>query len=318
MAEGRSDGEEDDPNDIVPTSLTLTPETITSPPPLPILPFDVLTDILCMLPVKLLVQLRCLCKFFNSLISDPKFVKKHLQSSTKRRHLMLTTIDHQQQFVMYDSPIPSLFSTSTIVAQTQLYPPNGDTYASVKCSCDGIFLGMFSHTSYFLWNPSIRKFKLLPPLENQDKSAPFTIIVPYTISFGYDCFIDKYKVIAVSSKNEVFLYTLGTDYWKRIDDIPYYCTICRSGLYVSGAVNWNMEIKSLGLNCAVFLTCTITVSKHLPLYIFLRMINCSCSVTSLTVARRSWLSTIPKLVFLIFLSFKTTMNIYPKKSTLRV
>ncbi|RHN65491.1 putative F-box domain-containing protein [Medicago truncatula] len=170
MAEGRSDGEEDDPNDIVPTSLTLTPETITSPPPLPILPFDVLTDILCMLPVKLLVQLRCLCKFFNSLISDPKFVKKHLQSSTKRRHLMLTTIDHQQQFVMYDSPIPSLFSTSTIVAQTQLYPPNGDTYASVKCSCDGIFL--------------------------------------------------------------------GTDYWKRIDDIPYYCTICRSGLYVSGAVNW--------------------------------------------------------------------------------
>ncbi|KEH32903.1 F-box protein interaction domain protein [Medicago truncatula] len=250
MAEGRSDGEEDDPNDIVPTSLTLTPETITSPPPLPILPFDVLTDILCMLPVKLLVQLRCLCKFFNSLISDPKFVKKHLQSSTKRRHLMLTTIDHQQQFVMYDSPIPSLFSTSTIVAQTQLYPPNGDTYASVKCSCDGIFL--------------------------------------------------------------------GTDYWKRIDDIPYYCTICRSGLYVSGAVNWNMEIKSLGLNCAVFLTCTITVSKHLPLYIFLRMINCSCSVTSLTVARRSWLSTIPKLVFLIFLSFKTTMNIYPKKSTLRV
>nr|AFK47696.1 unknown [Medicago truncatula] len=106
------------------------------------------------------------------------------------------------------------------------------------------FLGMFSHTSYFLWNPSIRKFKLLPPLENQDKSAPFTIIVPYTISFGYDCFIDKYKVIAVSSKNEVFLYTLGTDYWKRIDDIPYYCTICRSGLYVSGAVNWYVHDES--------------------------------------------------------------------------
>jgi hypothetical protein len=85
MAEGRSDGEED-PNDIVHTT-----GTITSPPPLPTLPFDVLPEILGRLPVKLLVLLQSLCKFFYSLIADPTFGKKHLQLSTKHHHLMITS-----------------------------------------------------------------------------------------------------------------------------------------------------------------------------------------------------------------------------------
>jgi hypothetical protein len=126
-----ADGEEDDPNNIVLTSMSLTAETttgtLTGPPP--------------NLPVKLLVQLRCLCKFFNSLISDPKFGKKHLQLSTKRHHLMLTTVD-DEELVLHDSPIPSVFSTSTIGAQTQLYPPGGDTYASLRSIvlCTSFFL----------------------------------------------------------------------------------------------------------------------------------------------------------------------------------
>jgi len=56
MAQVSSDGE-DDPNNIVPTSLSLTAETTTETQ-LPTLPFDVLPEILCRLPVKLLGQLR--------------------------------------------------------------------------------------------------------------------------------------------------------------------------------------------------------------------------------------------------------------------
>ena len=66
------------------------------------------------------------------------------------------------------------------------------------------------------------------------------------ISFGYDCFIDKHKIIHVTSKNEVFVYTLGTDYWTRIDDIPYDYSMCRSGFFVSGAVNWYVQDASDG------------------------------------------------------------------------
>lgn len=61
---------------------------------------------------------------------------------------------------------------------------------------------------------------------------------PLSISFGYDHFIDNYKVISVSTKNEVSVYTLGTDYWTRIEDIPNNYRIHNIGTFVSGTVNW--------------------------------------------------------------------------------
>jgi F-box interacting protein len=235
MAQVSSDGE-DDPNDIVLTSLSLTDETITSQPQLPTLPYDVLPEILCRLPVKLLIKLRCLCKFFNSLISDPKFGKKHLQLSTK--HLVLKCRNMSHEWLLYDSPIPSILSTSTVVTQTQLYPPNtltnGSKYVDIRCSCDGIFCGILNSGSYFLWNPSITKFKLLPPFDkNAGEGYPFS----FSISFGYDHFIDNYKVVVVS-EYKVSVNTLGTDYWRKIQDIPYNYFINESGTFVSGTVNW--------------------------------------------------------------------------------
>jgi F-box interacting protein len=213
--------------------------TLTTPPlDLPTLPFDVLPEILCRLPVKLLVQLRCLCKFFNSLTSDPIFAKKHLRMSTKRHHLMLPNVyhhdyDYDNELVMYDSPIASLFSTSTVVTQTQLHIPstltNGHHCMYLMCSCDGMFCGKLDNDSYFLWNPSIRKFKLLPPLGNHKWSL---------LSFGYDHFIDDYKVVALSPNKVVSVHTLGTDYWRRIEDIPFSNPISGHGLFVSGTVNW--------------------------------------------------------------------------------
>jgi F-box interacting protein len=94
-----------------------------------------------------------------------------------------------------------------------------------------MFCGKLDNDSYFLWNPSITKFKLLPPLENRH-------IRCFSISFGYDHFIDNYKVISVSTKNEVFVYTLGTDYWTRLEDIPFDYRIYEMGVFVSGTVNW--------------------------------------------------------------------------------
>ncbi|KEH32806.1 putative F-box domain, galactose oxidase/kelch, beta-propeller, F-box associated interaction [Medicago truncatula] len=222
------------------TSLSQMAET-----QLPTLPIDVLPEILCRLPIKLLGQLRCLCKSFNSLISDPKFAKKHLQLSTKRHHLMLTCIRDQisssSEWILCDSPIPSIFSTSTVFTQTQLYPPNtittlfshGQKFVNLRCSCDGIFCGELNDNddaSYFLWNPSITKFKLLPPFQNSFQG--------FSVSFGYDHFIHNYKVISVSTKNEVCVYTLGTDYWTRIEDIPNNYRIHSIGTFVSGTVNW--------------------------------------------------------------------------------
>ncbi|RHN65466.1 putative F-box domain, galactose oxidase, beta-propeller, F-box associated interaction [Medicago truncatula] len=194
--------------------------------PLPTLPFDLVAEILCRLPVKLLVQLRCLCKSFNSLISDPKFAKKHLQMSTARHHLMLRSTNNLGKLFLYDSPIQSIFSTSR-VKQTQLNYPNGlKNNHFCAYSCDGILC--ISNTNYYscavLWNPSIGEFKILPPLE----TSPNRRACSSFYSFGYDHFIRNYKTVVISfdtdnyffaGKYEVSVLTLGTYSWRRIQAV---------------------------------------------------------------------------------------------------
>ena len=55
-------------------------------PSLPFLPLDLVEEILCRLPVKLLFQLRCQSKSFNTLISNPQFAIKHFSMSTMHHH----------------------------------------------------------------------------------------------------------------------------------------------------------------------------------------------------------------------------------------
>lgn len=80
-------------------TTTSTAILTSTPSSLPTLLFDVVVEILCRMPVKLLLQLQCLGNSFNSLISDPKFAKKHLHFSPKRHHLMVgSTNDYMNYF----------------------------------------------------------------------------------------------------------------------------------------------------------------------------------------------------------------------------
>jgi len=218
-------------------------KTLTSPsphtPPLPTLPFDLVAEILCRLPVKLLLQLRCLCKSFDSLISDPKFAKKHLCMSTPHYNLMVSSTNNLRQFLLFVSPILSVFSTNS-VTQRQLSYPNSllKEYGAPLdvCSCDGIICFTINDSSALLWNPSINKFNMLPPLEITQKRRPFS-----KYSFGYDPFTNDYKVFVVSfciNKNKVSVHTLGTSYWRRIEDFPCCSSVCGSGIFIGGTINW--------------------------------------------------------------------------------
>ncbi|CAJ2638940.1 unnamed protein product [Trifolium pratense] len=212
-------------------------ETLTSPSSLPTLPFDLISEILCNLPVKLLLQLQCVCKSWKSLISDHNFAKKHLRKSTPR--LMVSIINNRHKNVsLFDSPIPSLFSTLKI-QRTKLRFPNSlkNKYCSPSgvCSCDGILCFVADNGSFVLWNPSIRKFKILPPLNNAPNGGPASYF-----GFGYDHLTNNYKVVAVSLK-EVSVYILGTDFWRTIQDFPHSSCSESSGVFVSGTINWLTE-----------------------------------------------------------------------------
>ncbi|CAK8531021.1 unnamed protein product [Lathyrus sativus] len=260
--------EADEGNDVVPPNpltaettaskhLRSSIETLTSPSPssedslhsmpLPALPFEIVVEILSRLPVKFLMQFQCVCKSWKSLISDPKFAKKHLRHASQS--LMLTLRNPSLDFVVIANPLSSVFIEATTSAIQVEYPLKYKNHSAVIVgSCHGILCLSFCFTLnkgvVFLWNPSIRKFTKLPSLEEIYRTT-------FCFSFGYDDLSDSYKVVVVcfphnaidypvsNCKNVVKVHTLGTTSWRRIPGFPPNTLILdKSGKFLSGTINW--------------------------------------------------------------------------------
>lgn len=212
---------------------------------LPTLPFEIVAEILSRLPVKFLMQLQSVCKSWKSLISDSKFAKNHLRVSTTLHRLILTFINTSRKLSITDYPLSTVFTDVTATATQLNYPLNDrNRFDVIVGSCHGILCFALDERFALLWNPSIRKFTQLPSLDIPKREGSYTIY-----GFGYDHFNDTYKVVAVNCfesdtngskvyKTEVKVYTLGTDYWRRIQDFPSGVPFDNSGTFVSGTINW--------------------------------------------------------------------------------
>ncbi|GAU47965.1 hypothetical protein TSUD_280240 [Trifolium subterraneum] len=217
------------------------------------LPFDLIEEILCRLPVKPLLQFRCVCKSWNSLISDTKFTKKHLSMSTRRHLHLLSYSNHLSKHIITSCPLHCVSTTVSTNDVTQLeYPSNRLGYPDHEMvgSYNGILClaQVYSNMSYILlWNPSIRKVNELPCL----KDPRYTYISHKIFGFGYDFVTDNYKVIAILTydvhdsggdvvcKTIVKVNTLGSIFWKNIKNFPFDSSPeMDSGIFVSGTINW--------------------------------------------------------------------------------
>ncbi|CAL5187297.1 unnamed protein product [Lathyrus oleraceus] len=232
------------------TNPNVTHSTIidgTNPNIIDSLDFGLKIEILSRLPVKLLLQLTCICKFLNSIIFNPNFVRKHLSLSTTRR---LHLASYNSLFRLNSYPLQSLF-THTITSFSQLpfpfYINNVENFYYIACSCDGI-LCLADHYRYtvVLWNPSIRKFKKLPPFECPKYGRKLHL----NHGFGYDPVSEHYKVVVLyhrhstssgihEDKTTVKVLTLGTHCWRTIPKFPFDAiNIDGAGKCVSHTVNW--------------------------------------------------------------------------------
>jgi hypothetical protein len=150
------------------------------PPTLPTLPFDLIEEILCRLPVSHLLQLRCQSKTLNTLISDPEFAKKHLRMSTKRLYFIPMDSSDLDSIKVISYPLHSFFNPKTFKPTRLRYPPyQHDNSIIIKPiqlqskevstvgSCNGILCLTVGKRlrdkpgDILLWNPSIKKFKIL-------------------------------------------------------------------------------------------------------------------------------------------------------------
>ncbi|XP_043721165.1 F-box protein CPR1-like [Telopea speciosissima] len=235
------------------------------------LPEDLILDILSRLSVKSLSKFRYVCKAWCDLITDPDFAKMHLTRSLATNTNLILILEEHQKIFSVD------FDVCEQEAAVKLdHPFKSPIGYLILASCNGLVcmfdddgvVSLFSKKNVydtFLWNPSTRTHKKLPftPIEFPI-NAGYAHVTAY--GFGYDPTTDDYKVIRVlqfyprnglfrDSKyivSEVNVYSLSTNSWRRIKDIPFLSIEHRLGVFTNSAFHWVVYRKTgdMGPNTA--------------------------------------------------------------------
>ncbi|KAK7338965.1 hypothetical protein VNO77_19599 [Canavalia gladiata] len=212
----------------------------------PVLYDDLITEILSWVPAKSLIRFRCVCKSWNSFISDPEFAKLHLhRSSTKN-----VDFDHLQ-LLLHCKPSPSGEDYALCCRASSLLQHNQSSIIAERHRlkekyrviglCNGL-IGLcgsrcdeqFCHWIRF-WNPATRSISPKSPPLYLDYDS-------YTnFGFGYDNWSDTYKAVAINFSAEgtqVRVYSKGAKCWRSIRCFHVLTVDVKDGVYVSGTLNW--------------------------------------------------------------------------------
>jgi len=233
------------------------------------LPDELIAEILSFFEVKTIVQLKCVSKSWNNLISEPTFVEKHHQKSSQNPHLTLCWHEGRKGFNVTPFPVHCLLQNPSITVNNNKFH-RFKVQCKVVGSCNGLLCLLFHSIRrtrtvvhwFRFWNPATRKkTKKLglcystPRRIRKDISTPLSL---FKFTFCYDASTRTYKVVAFRVKNkqgEVKVFSLGTNYWRNIQSFPvsplnlldchYRRRRCRlnDGVHLSGTVNWLATYK---------------------------------------------------------------------------
>ncbi|XP_050242325.1 F-box protein At3g07870-like [Quercus robur] len=195
-----------------------------------LLPDNVVFDILIRLPVKSLIRFRCVSQSWNSTITNPIFITKHLDLASSLSdinnygYLLVTPLRNYPSLDPSSSQEWTTFVYNTNRTLTQIsrfeipFPIN-----LIIGFCNGVFClaainddpdENYLRRSLYLWNPSIRKLKKLLSTHPADRAV---------FGFGYHPQNNDYKILRVTfaiqqvtrKPAEAEIYTLSTDSWRK-------------------------------------------------------------------------------------------------------
>lgn len=226
------------------------------PPAAPVLPEELIVEILSRVPVKSLMRFRCVSTTWNFLIFHPTLVKLHLQRSSKNTHVLVRC----RGIELFDEwfaacTMQGLFEnpSSTIDDDCRLI----DNHNLFVGSCHGLVCFIreeFEEYCFWFWNPATRiMFEDSPRLRSHSEYDldPGNWGQQFLkFGFGYDELSDTYKVVlflldAKSENWEVKVHCLGDKCWRNILTCPSFPILGeRDGQFVDGSVNWLAIQKS--------------------------------------------------------------------------
>ena len=203
---------------------------------------DIVYDILSRMPVKSLIRFRCVSKSFDSTITDPKFIATHLNQAISLSnnnnithngyllytpHLSSPDIEEELHTVVHNTDhTPTevhavVYNTDhslTEVSSFEIPYVLGGT--NIVAFCNGLFCltnnseNNLADQSLYLWNPSIRMFKMVP--------TQFPDRLPVSrVTFGFAHQNNDFKILRLvcfaSGGAEAQVYTLSTNSWKKYE-----------------------------------------------------------------------------------------------------
>ncbi|XP_047314352.1 F-box protein CPR1-like [Impatiens glandulifera] len=154
------------------------------------LPDEILELILSRLPVKCLLNLRCVSKSWLTLISRPKFVKLHLKQSVQTKinlSLYLSCINRPSSFYRVD--FDSLEKNDGYLQPVEVnYNPLShlDNRTNIYGSCDGLICISNSMDIVLLWNSSTRRFLDRPSSAMVEFARNSNLSQYISSGFGFD------------------------------------------------------------------------------------------------------------------------------------
>ncbi|KAM3302428.1 hypothetical protein P3S67_016930 [Capsicum chacoense] len=210
-------------------------------------PAEILTEILSRLPVKSLLRFKSVLKSWSCLISSPEFTKYHLSLSANNNK------DYTNHSVMWRIGQPDFnLKECPVTEETNLdyHMKKSGIACVIEGSVNGLIFLVNEAKELFLWNPAIRKYKMLPDFRTKLKDDG-----KCTYGFGFDDIHDDYKVVCSFTINrypcnfqEINIYSLKDDYWRRIHCFRRVTRLIGSGKFVNGKLYWatSIDIKSGG------------------------------------------------------------------------
>ncbi|XP_074336279.1 uncharacterized protein LOC141673433 [Apium graveolens] len=214
------------------------------------LPCDLIDEILCRLSVKYLLRCRCVSKEWCSLIDSDPFVKKHLRKSLECNAGGLLLNSGDGNFYLtegYEANVDSGDDDNGVAVEIKDPLKALISGAHFVGAADGLVcVDKNTMNELLIFNPLTRKSREIP---SAPAEFPRSLHITETsvCGFGYDGVNDDYKVVKVADCTRQFrgimviVYSLKTNSWKRIQNVPPTNTCVHGGdraVFANGALHW--------------------------------------------------------------------------------